>query len=85
MSKLGKPTLTLVKNGVIVGERPFFIPAVSSAGGLDLDASGLAVVENKKLEELEEYLRYSATREWKRVQMLNLPKRVKSRLGYLKG
>lgn len=84
-SKMSNPKLLLIKNGVLVGERPFLIPAVASAGGLDLDASGLAVVENKKLEELETYLRYSATREWKRVRELELSAGIRSKLQVLKG
>jgi hypothetical protein len=55
-------TLTYVKNGVVVGVRPFEVDGITSASGIDLDASGLAIVENSKLEEFEEYLTHSVER-----------------------
>jgi len=54
--------LTYVQNGVVVGVRPFLANGVTSANGVDLDASGLALVINQKLEKFEEYLAYEFNR-----------------------
>ena len=51
-----EPRITLVKDGVVVGEIAFATNGVVSAGGLDMDLSGLRVVQNQKLDKLVGYL-----------------------------
>lgn len=71
-----KPQLVLVKHGVVVGVKDFPFCAVASAHGLDTDATGLAVVENRKFEELKDHLLYSLKREVKRARSLHPPANV---------
>ena len=67
--------LIFVKHGVIVGEIPFFLSGVVSAGGLDMDLSGLRLVKNEKLGTLLAYLCENVRRVEKRALSLVRPDR----------
>lgn len=76
----GATNLVLVKLGVVVGRVESPICGVASAAGLDLDASGLAVVGNSKLDRFLQYLTFALTKEWKNIDALKLPSSVQRRL-----
>lgn len=73
VSTKGQSMIVLIQNGIIVGTRPFPVPGVVSANGLDTDITGLAVVENTKLERLESYLQASVARACRQALKLSPP------------
>lgn len=76
----GPSAITLVQHGVVVGTRPFPVPGVVSAHGLDTDLTGLEIVMNSKLEELEKYLHESVSRTCRALRRLPLPRSVATAL-----